>query len=95
MSALETALDNPGFKPPEPLPVTDREALRAALRPHQDELVIAADGHRATFLPKVWEQLPNVDDFLHALWEKAGLRAAAWPDGIHIERCAAFDFGEH
>lgn len=80
--------------PPQPLPVADREALRSALVPHQDGLLIAADGRRATFLPKVWESLPDADDFLDALWEKAGLRRGTWPSDIQVERYGAIDFAE-
>lgn len=80
--------------PPETLAVADREALRSALVPHRDGVLIAASGHRATFLPKVWEQVPEVDDFLAALWEKAGLGADAWPPGIEIQRYRAIEFAE-
>lgn len=80
--------------PPEALPVADHEALRSALLPHQDGLLIAAGSQRATFLPKVWEQLPDVDDFLAALWEKAGLRAGTWPAEIEVQRYRAIEFAE-
>ncbi len=80
--------------PSETLHVADLEALRAALQPHRDGLLVIAGDHRATFLPKVWEQLPDPDLFLAALWEKAGLRPGSWPDDIRIARYGASDFAE-
>jgi len=80
--------------PPETLSVSDRESLRLAVVPHPDGLLIASGGHRATFLPKVWEQLPDVDDFLDALWGKAGLRRRIWPSDLHVQRYDAIEFAE-
>lgn len=79
---------------PEALHVADFEALGATLQPRRDGLLVIAGEHRATFLPKVWEQLPEPESFLAALWEKAGLRPGIWPENIRIERYAAIDFGE-
>lgn len=70
---------------PEPLVVASREEARRALRPGVDGLVLTAGAHRATFLPQVWDQLPDPDDFLSHLLAKAGLPANSWPDGIALE----------
>jgi AmmeMemoRadiSam system protein A len=56
--------------------------LRRALRPHHDGLVIAAGAHQALFLPSVWDQLPDPDQFLDHLWIKAGLAPRNWPDNL-------------
>ncbi|TVS16914.1 MAG: AmmeMemoRadiSam system protein A [Gammaproteobacteria bacterium] len=80
--------------PLEPLAVADMAALQSVLRPREDGLLVVAGDHRATFLPKVWEQLPDSRSFLAALWEKAGLQQEAWPRGVRIERYAAIDFAE-
>ncbi len=80
--------------PAVPLPATSLEDLRARLRPGTDGLVVSSGRHRATFLPSVWEQLPDPDEFLAHLWRKAGLRPDAWPAGIMIERYATFEFGD-
>ena len=56
-----------------PIHAADGPALLAALRPGIDGLVIEDRGRRATFLPAVWEQLPEPRDFLRALKRKAGL----------------------
>ena len=69
---------------PIPLAVHSYDELRNRLRPGIDGVVVDAGRHRATFLPSVWEELPDVDDFLLALWRKAGLPHRAWPPGIII-----------
>ena len=58
---------------PEPLRAGHREDLLAQLRPGVDGLTISAGQRRATFLPSVWEQLPEPGQFLDRLKQKAGL----------------------
>lgn len=62
--------------------VGSQSELLARLQPFRDGLVIDDGYHRATFLPSVWEQLPNKTDFLDHLKRKAGLRPDAWPPGM-------------
>lgn len=67
----------------EPLPARSREDLLAALRPGADGLVLGWRGHRGTFLPQVWEQLPDREDFVDHLLHKAGLPVFFWePDMV-------------
>lgn len=64
-----------------PLPATSREVLLEHLRPHVDGLILNWFGHRATFLPQVWEQLPDPGEFVEHLLHKAGLPVSFWsPD---------------
>lgn len=70
--------------PLEPVTVTGHTDIAAQLRPMVHGLVIEASGRRATFLPSVWEQLPDPADFIDALWAKAGWRAREWPDGLQV-----------
>jgi AmmeMemoRadiSam system protein A len=79
---------------PEPIAVADRAALLAALRPEIDGLVISDQGRRATFLPKVWEQLPEPEEFLARLMQKAGLPTAHWSPTLRVERYGAEEFDE-
>jgi len=44
-------------------------------------LIIRKGSNEATFLPQVWEQLPEKRDFLSRLCEKAGLESSCWDDG--------------
>ncbi len=71
---------------PEPLAVaTEAEAL-AYLRPHLDGVVLECGWHRATFLPQVWEQLPEPRQFLQQLKRKAGLPVDFWADNLLLSR---------
>jgi AmmeMemoRadiSam system protein A len=63
---------------PKPLPYIDANDLLAKLRSGTDGLIIRKGYHQATFLPQVWEQLPNKKDFLTHLCLKAGLAGDAW-----------------
>lgn len=74
---------------PEPMPVRSFAELRTEVRPGVDGLVVTAGLHRATLLPAVWHDLPDVDEFLGALWRKAGLEREEWPRGIEVARYAA------
>ena len=58
---------------PEYLEFAGEEALLAQLRPGEDGLIIFSGCRSATFLPQVWEQLPEPHQFLAALKRKAGL----------------------
>jgi len=73
---------------------SDREALAAAVRPGVDGVLVEAEGHRGTFLPSVWESLPEVDDFLTALLAKAGLATGSWPAGLRAWRYTTDEFGD-
>lgn len=73
----------------EPMQVDGYDELVAALRPGVDGLVIDSDRHRATFLPAVWETLPDPADFVAALWRKAGIPPHAWPSGARASRYTA------
>lgn len=58
---------------PALLPFGDHGELVAQLRPGVDGLILACEGRRGTFLPQVWEQLPDPETFLAHLKQKAGL----------------------
>jgi len=66
---------------PAPLAHDDGDDLIAKLRPGIDGVIIAKGGHRATFLPQVWKQLPDPDSFLTHLCQKAMLPGGTWRDG--------------
>ncbi|MBV1786561.1 AmmeMemoRadiSam system protein A [Marinobacterium sp. D7] len=65
----------------------DTEAeLLAELRPGVDGVIVEEEGCRATFLPTVWEQLPEPQEFIAALRSKAGLSPFAWSDRMRWYR---------
>jgi hypothetical protein len=72
--------------PAEPLFVADEADALARLRPHVDGVILAAGGRRATFLPQVWEQLPEPALFLAHLKQKAGLPADYWSQELRLWR---------
>jgi AmmeMemoRadiSam system protein A len=74
------------------LAVGSEDELRAALRPGRDGLLIELGGLRATFLPQVWEHLPEPGLFLRALKQKAGLPEGFWSQEVRVWRYAV---GKH
>ncbi len=63
---------------PMPLEFKDGNDLISKLRANVDGVIIRKGGASATFLPQVWEQLPDPADFLSNLCRKAGLSTNAW-----------------
>ena len=70
---------------------TEQELLNT-LVPHQDGLTIEAGTHKATFLPVVWEQLPDKQDFLDQLRLKAGLAKNYWSSDVKAFRYHTISF---
>lgn len=66
---------------PRPLTYRDGADLLARLRPGVDGVIIRLGGASATFLPQVWEQLPEPAAFLSQLCQKAGLPPQEWRQG--------------
>ncbi|RRS31914.1 MAG: hypothetical protein P794_02750 [Epsilonproteobacteria bacterium (ex Lamellibrachia satsuma)] len=60
---------------PKPLPYTDIEDLKKKIVPGRDGVVLRYDGYQATYLPQVWEDLPDFENFFGTLCMKAGLSA--------------------
>ena len=65
--------------------VDEADAL-AQLRPNVDGVIFTASGRRSTFLPQVWEQLPEPREFMARLKQKAGLAASYWGPDVRLER---------
>jgi uncharacterized protein len=59
--------------PAEPIVFAGEDELLASLRPGVDGVILECGGRRATFLPQVWQQLPEPRQFLAQLKRKAGL----------------------
>ncbi len=64
--------------PPQPLAFASPAELLAKLEPGRDGVVLERGARRATFLPQVWEKLPDKAEFLDQLALKAGLAAGDW-----------------
>jgi AmmeMemoRadiSam system protein A len=64
--------------PPMPLTYEDPQDLIDQLRPAVDGVVIRDGMRRATFLPQVWEKIPDVVTFLNMLCHKMGSEPELW-----------------
>lgn len=72
---------------PAPMQIDSEASLVAQLRPGRDGLILhTPQGGRATFLPSVWEQLPDPVAFVQHLKRKAGLPLAYWHPAMRAER---------
>lgn len=71
---------------PEPMQFSSEQDLISQLRPYQDGLIFQEGMYRGTFLPSVWESLPEPREFLRQLKQKAGLPADYWSDTLSISR---------
>jgi AmmeMemoRadiSam system protein A len=63
---------------PQPLHFSSPEDLLNKLQPGEDGVVLQIGSRGATFLPQVWEQLPDKVDFLNHLAQKAGCAPDDW-----------------
>jgi len=80
---------------PVPIKVADEADLLRSLRPDVDGLVLSYQDHRATFLPQVWESLPDAREFVRELKAKAGLPAGFWHDDFELARYTVEKWTEH
>lgn len=67
--------------------------LISQLRPGIDGVILQEGGRRGTFLPSVWDDLPDPAEFLKHLKQKAGLPASYWSDTLQAYRYTTEMFG--
>ncbi len=79
---------------PEPMTVRDEEDLLRQLQPGRDGLILEDGPYRATFLPSVWESLPEPREFVRQLKRKAGLPPDYWSDTLRVSRYRTEEFSE-
>ncbi|MFH1055509.1 MAG: AmmeMemoRadiSam system protein B, partial [Candidatus Altiarchaeota archaeon] len=63
---------------PKPLKYDSPDDLLAKLIPGVDGVIIRSGQHQSTYLPVVWDQLPNKEEFLGQLCLKGGSPANCW-----------------
>lgn len=61
------------------------ESYLTRLRPGVDGVILRSGFHRATFLPQVWDELPDVHDFIAQLMRKAGLNMDDFGPNVKLE----------
>lgn len=77
------------LSPAEPMTFDSEEDFIRQLRPGVDGVILEEGWHRGTFLPAVWEDLPDPRDFVQHLKLKAGLPADYWSKNIKAYRYTA------
>jgi AmmeMemoRadiSam system protein A len=78
---------------PERCEVRSEAELLETLRPGLDGVILQAGARRTTFLPAVWEQLPEPRQFIRHLKLKAGWPADFWPPDMQVWLYSAESFG--
>jgi len=80
---------------PQPLTYTDANDLLTKLRPGVDGVILRDGSRRATFLPQVWEQIPEKAEFLSHLCAKMGAASNLWRQKqLEVELYQVEDFHE-
>jgi len=82
------------LSPLEQFAVVDEADLLVKLTPGIDGLVISEGERRATFLPKVWDSLPEPRLFLAALKSKCGMPVDYWSDRLEFLRYSTISYSE-
>jgi AmmeMemoRadiSam system protein B/AmmeMemoRadiSam system protein A len=81
---------------PEALSFNDGEDLKQKLIPNVHGVILSRGTRRSTFLPQVWKQVPDKEEFLEHLCLKGGMPLNAWHDPkTKVEVYQAEVFGEH
>ncbi len=74
------------LSPATAMQFSSEQDLLNQIKPGIDGLIIQEGSRRGTFLPSVWEQLPDKQQFLQHLKLKAGLSSDYWSDAISVSR---------
>ena len=78
----------------QPVTVESETHALTLLRPGVDGVLLEYGRLRGTFLPQVWEQLPEPRVFLAHLKQKAGLAADFWANDVRLSRYGVEKFKE-
>ena len=81
------------LSPPKVLEAKNSQEILKKLAAGVDGVIIENMGRGATYLPQVWEQIPDKKEFLESLCRKAYLPKDCWKDEetkIHTYRVEAF-----
>jgi AMMECR1 domain-containing protein len=79
---------------PKLLAFADHSDLIAQLRPGADGLILECGSAHSTFLPQVWEGLPDPEQFLAELKRKAGLSRELSTAKCRIQRYSVLKWKE-
>ncbi|MBE0612603.1 MAG: AmmeMemoRadiSam system protein B [Burkholderiales bacterium] len=90
----ETRVEVSILATPKLLAFADHADLIAQLRPGEDGLILECGGARGTFLPQVWESLPDPEQFVAELKRKAGLAPGVSTAKCRIQRYSVLKWKE-
>jgi AmmeMemoRadiSam system protein A len=80
---------------PRKLDVPSPDALPRMIHPGIDGVTLSKGLHRATFLPQVWDKIPEPTEFLNMLCQKMGLPSQTWRlPGMQVEVYQVEEFSE-
>jgi AmmeMemoRadiSam system protein A len=89
---MSVEIDISVLSSPMTFAVASEADLLARLEPGHDGLILQEGKPRATFLPSVWEQLPEPRTFLAQLKRKAGLGPNHWSNDLRFWRYTTYSF---
>ena len=70
----------------QPIEFDDERHALSQLRPGIDGVLFQYGHHQSTYLPQVWEDLPEPGDFMANLKHKAGLPPDFWDQEVKLAR---------
>ena len=79
----------------EPIVFESEQHALQQLRPEIDGIIFEYSHCRSTFLPQVWEQLPDPETFMAHLKRKAGLAPDFWAAGVKLARYTVIKWKEN
>ena len=82
------------LSPASPMDFSSENDLISQLRPGIDGLILQEGIYKGTFLPSVWESLPDAKQFFAHLKRKAGLPMDHWSESVQVYRYTTESFGE-
>ncbi len=82
----DTEIEVSLLSPMQALVFSNEQEAQAQLQPGIDGVVFEFGHYRSTFLPQVWQQLPDVEVFMAQLKHKAGLTPDFWEDQVKLSR---------
>jgi len=90
----KTKIDISILAVPEPLYYRDYQDLLAKIDSGKDGIVLKKNSFSATFLPSVWREINDKEEFLSSLCHKAGLPLDAWKQNAEILIYRTIEFSE-
>lgn len=89
-----TAVEVSLLSPVRAMEFRNEDDALAQLRPGIDGIIFQYGHYRSTFLPQVWEQLPQPREFMAHLKRKAGLPHTFWADEVKLSRYSVTKWSE-